>query len=113
MSKTVKYLLLGLLLMIGAGFFTLTLMIDSIVSTGIEEIGSEMTGTPVTVENVSISPFSGNGTVTGFRVANPDGYSEDYAMEIENFSFELEPFTLFSNEIIVNDITISGASVFY
>lgn len=112
MSKSIKYTILGLLLLIGAGFLTLTLTIDSIVSSSIEEIGSEMTGTAVTVDNISISPFSGSGTISGFRVANPDGYSQDYAFEIEEFSISLEPFSLFSDEVIVNDITMSGATVF-
>jgi hypothetical protein len=112
MSKAIKYTILGLLLLIGAGFLTLTLTIDSIVSSSIEEIGSEMTGTAVTVDNVSISPFSGSGTIEGFRVANPDGYSQAHAVEIENFAIQLEPFTLFSSEIIINQITISDASVY-
>jgi hypothetical protein len=112
MSKAIKYAVPGFLLLIGAGFLTLTLTIDSIVSSSIEEIGSEMTGTAVTVDNVSISPFSGSGTIEGFRVANPDGYSQDYAVEIESFAIQLEPFTLFSDEIIINQITISDASVY-
>ncbi|SRR6056297_864519 len=112
MSKSIKYTLLILFLIIGGGFLTLTLTIDSIVSSGIEEIGTEMTGTAVTVDNVSISPFSGSGTIEGFRIANPDGYSQEHAVEIENFTIQLEPFTLFSDEIIINQITISDASVY-
>jgi hypothetical protein len=112
MLKGIKIILLGLLILIGAGFLAATFTIDSIVSSNIEQIGSEMTGTPVTVDGVSISPFSGSGTIQGFRVANPDGYSEDYALELEDFSIELEPFSLFSDEVVVNQITIRGASVY-
>lgn len=112
MSKRIKYTVLGLILIIGVGFLVLTLTIDSIVSSNIEQIGSQMTGTSVTVDDVSISPFSGSGTVQGFRIANPDGYSQEHAVTIEDFSIELEPFTLFSDEIIVNRITITGASVY-
>jgi uncharacterized protein involved in outer membrane biogenesis len=112
MLKGIKIILLGLLILIGAGFLAATFTIDSIVSSNIEQIGSEMTGTPLTVDGVSISPFSGSGTIQGFRVANPDGYSEDYALELEDFSIELEPFSLFSDEVVVNQITIRGASVY-
>lgn len=112
MSKGIKYTLIGLLIVAGGGFLWFTYTIDSIVSSNIEQIGSEMTGTSVTVESVSISPFSGNGTIEGFRVANPDGYSRDHAVEMESFSIELEPLTLFSDEIIVNRIDISGASIY-
>lgn len=112
MSKVIKYTLLGFIIAIGAGFLILTFTIDSIVSSNIEQIGSEMTGTAVTVDNVSISPFSGSGTVSGFRVANPEGYSQDYAVELENFEIKLEPFSLFSDDIIVNEIIITDASVY-
>lgn len=112
MSNVIRYTLLGLFLIIGAALLTLSFTLDSIVSSGIEETGSEITGTAVTVDNVSISPFSGSGTISGFRVANPEGYSQEYAFEIEDFSIELEPLTLFSNEIVVNSITISGATVY-
>lgn len=112
MSKGIKYTLLGLLIIIGAAFLILTFTIDSIVSSSIEQIGTKMTGTPVTVDGVSISPFSGSGTIEGFRVANPEGYSQEYAVEIEDFSIELEPFTLFSDVVIVNQITITNVSVY-
>lgn len=112
MSKGIKYTILGLFIVILAGFLGLTFTIDSIVKSNIEQIGTEMTGTQVTVEGVSISLFSGSGRISGFRVANPEGYSQDYAIELEDFSIELEPFTLFSDEIIVNQITITNASVY-
>ena len=112
MSKRIKYSLLGLLIVIAVGFLAITLTIDSMVSSGIEQVGSDMTGTPVTVDDVSISPFSGSGIISGFRVANPDGYSREFAIEIEEFSIELEPFTLFSDDIIINRVVISGASVY-
>jgi len=112
MSKRIKYSLLGLLIVIAAGFLAITLTIDSMVSSGIEQVGSDMTGTPVTVDGVSISPFSGSGTISGFHVANPDGYSREFAIEIEEFFIELEPFTLFSDDVIINRIVISGASVY-
>lgn len=86
--------------------------INSIVKSGIEEIGTEMTGTAVTVDHVLISPFSGKGKISGFRVANPDDYSRDYAIEVEDFSIELDIFSLFTNEIVVHEIIINSPSIF-
>ncbi|HKL14490.1 MAG TPA: hypothetical protein VJ915_02585 [Balneolaceae bacterium] len=112
MSKAIKYTLLGLLIIIGGGILTISLTIDSIVSSGIEDIGTEMTGTAVTVDDVSISPFSGSGTINGFRVANPDGYSQENAITIQTMSIQLEPFSLFSDEILINQVIITDASVY-
>lgn len=112
MSKGIKYTILGLFIVILAGFLGLTFTIDSIVKANIEQIGTEMTGTPVTVDGVSISPFSGQGTVSGFRVTNPEGYSQDYALEVDNLFIELDLMSLLSDEVIVHEISMTGSSVF-
>lgn len=90
----------------------LFLSINSIVKSGIEEIGTEMTGTAVTVEGVSISPFSGKGTIYGFRVANPGDYHLDYAFQIEDFSMDLKPLSLFSNKVIVREIIFTAPQIY-
>ncbi|CAN5233118.1 hypothetical protein BH23BAC3_BH23BAC3_06900 [soil metagenome] len=112
MSKVLKYSLIVILGVIVVGFVVLTFTLDSIVKSNIEEIGTEMTGTRVTVESVSISPFSGRGTISGFRVANPEGFAQDYAVEMDEFSIELDIWTLFSDEIIIRDITILAPFIY-
>jgi uncharacterized protein involved in outer membrane biogenesis len=94
------------------GFLVLTMSVDSIVKTGIETVGSEMTGTAVIVDRVSISPFSGSGTISGFRVENPEGFEQDYALEIEDFTIELNIRSLFSNEIVVQNIEIASPTIY-
>jgi hypothetical protein len=112
MSKAIKFGLGGILAILLIGFLVLTLSVDSIVKSGIESVGSEMTGTAVTVERVSISPFSGSGTISGFRVENPEDFDEEYALEIDDFSIELNIRSLFSDEIVVHNIEVSSPSVY-
>lgn len=112
MTKGIKYTILGLFIVVFVGFLGLTFTIDSIVKSNIEQIGTKMTGTPVKVDGVSISPFSGQGTVSGFRVANPDGYAQDFALTVNNLFIELDLMSLLSNEVIVHEILLTGSSVF-
>ncbi|MDZ7757072.1 hypothetical protein [Rhodohalobacter sp.] len=112
MSKAIKFGLGGILAILLIGFLVLTMSVDSIVKTGIETVGSEMTGTAVTVERVSISPFSGSGTISGFRVENPDGFEQDYALEIDDFSIELNILSLFKDEIVVRNIKVVSPSIY-
>ncbi|MEX0646635.1 MAG: hypothetical protein WEA56_06155 [Balneolaceae bacterium] len=112
MARGFKYFFIALIILIAAGFAILTLYIDSIVKSGMEDIGTEMTGTRVTVESVSISPFSGEGTVTGFRVANPDGYQTEHALSVDDFAISVDVTTLFSDVIVVNDIRVAGPAVY-
>ncbi len=112
MSKAIKFGLGGILAILIIGFLVLTMSVDSIVKTGIESVGSEMTGTTVTVERVSISPFSGSGTISGFRVENPEGFEKEYAMEVDDFSIELNIRSLFTDEMVVHNIEVVSPSIY-
>jgi len=105
MSNGLKYTLSGvgvvILLILGAFF-----LLDSIVASSTETIGTELTGTTVSVESASVSPFSGSGTLSGFRVENPDEYEADYAMEASEISVALDLSTLWSGPIVVENIHI-------
>lgn len=93
-------------------FVVLMLSINSIVKSGIEDIGSEMTGTAVTVQSVSISPFSGKGTIKGFQVANPGDYDQEHAFSVEDFSISLKPLSVFTDEVIVHEIIITSPRIY-
>lgn len=112
MLKGIKYGIGGLFVLLGAGFLVFTLTLDSMVKSGIENVGTEMTGTEVSVEGVSISPFSGKGTINGFRVANPEGYGQEYALVIDDFSVELDVGSLFSDLVVVHEIIITVPAVY-
>ena len=112
MSNVIKYGLGGIVAILLIGFLILTLTIDSIVKSGIESVGSEMTETSVTVDRVSISPFSGSGTISGFRVKNPEGYEREFALEVDDFTIEVDIKSLFSDEVIVRKIEITSPSIY-
>lgn len=112
MNKSIKFGLLGFIFVIIAAFFVLTLSVDSIVKSGIENVGSTLTGTEVSVDGVSISIFSGSGTISGLRVANPEGYDQDYAFQADEISIETDVWSLFSNEMIVHHLEVSTPSVY-
>lgn len=112
MSKVLIYSLVSIICLLIVGFLIFTLTIDRLVKSGIEEVGTEMTGTEVWVASVSISAFSGRGTINGFHVANPEGFSREDALIIDEFFIELDLMTLFSDEIIVREITINAPAIF-
>lgn len=112
MAKGIKYFFIGLTVLLITGWLILTFTIDSIVKSNIESVGTQMAGTPVTVDDVSISVFSGEGSLTGFRIANPDGYSSDYAVVIDDFHIELDIFSLWSDVPVIREIRILNPSIY-
>jgi hypothetical protein len=87
-------------------FLILTFSLDQIVKSGIETFGSEMTGTPVRVESVSISPISGEGTISGFTIANPEDFEGESMMRIGELSISLDVMSLLSDEILIHEIIV-------
>ena len=112
MGKAFLFIAIGLVVLLVAGFLILTVLLDSIVKSNIERIGTEMTGTRVTTESVSISPFSGEGTIGGLRIANPVGYAQDFAMEVDNLFIRLDVRSLLSDEIVVREVRITSPVVY-
>ncbi|MEX0845697.1 MAG: hypothetical protein WD022_10460 [Balneolaceae bacterium] len=111
-SKTSK-IIGGLVVLIITAFVVLTLSIDGIIKSGLEENGSELLQTVVTVDAVSISLFSGNGSISGFTVHNPENYSDEPALYIQDASMKIDLLSLFSDQIVINEIIVKSPNLFF
>ena len=100
-----KFLLVTVTLLVLL-FLGVTFTLDRIVKTGIESLGSEMTGTPVKLESVNISPISGEGTISGFTIANPEDFEGESMMRIGELSISLDVMSLLSDEILIHEIIL-------
>jgi hypothetical protein len=85
--------------------------LDSIVKNGIERFGTEITGTKVSVGSVDISLRSGKGTIRNFRVANPDGFSHDNALEFDEVTLALNVSSLNRDPIVIDEIRVKAPLV--
>jgi hypothetical protein len=112
MSKGIKYIAIGLIVLLLTGFLILSLTIDSIIKSNIEKVGSEMTGTMVTVSSVSVSPFSGQGTVKGLRIANPEGYSTEHAIVVDDLFIKMNIRSLWSDLIVIEEVVATGPAIY-
>ena len=108
-KKALVALILVVVLIVGAAFF----YIDSIVKSWIEIVGSEVLGTGVTVASVSISPLSGNGTIRGLVIKNPDGFTSENIMQLGEVSVALNLSSLTSDVIEINEITVVEPLITY
>ena len=106
-----KFLLVTVTLLVIL-FLGITFSLDRIVKTGIESLGSEMTGTPVKVESVSISPISGEGTISGFTIDNPDDFEGESMLRIGELSISLDVMSLLSDEILIHEIILTDPAFY-
>lgn len=111
MSKTIKYILGGFLVLLLAGFTVLAFTLNGLVKSSIERTGTELTQTGVSVEQVSINPWSGSGTIEGLRVRNPEGFESEHAIVIQNFEVSLNIRSIFSDTLIINEIILTEPAI--
>lgn len=108
-----KWIRLAALAVVGllAVLLLLELYLGRIVKVAIETVGPHLTGTPVTVEDVDISPRIGSGTLRGLVVGNPAPYKDPHALRLGEVHVRLDPASLRSNTVVVRSIVVTDAEV--
>ena len=106
--KKIAIVLIAIVAVIGVAATWLLSSLDGIVKNQIEAIGSELTGVPVTVESVKIDLGKGVGTITGLKIANPDGYNTDAALNLNVLSLDLDLSSLSGSPLILEKLVIDS-----
>ena len=111
-----KFLLFGflfLLVIAGVLFFTMQRSLGPIVKAGVNKFGPQITQTKVELQDAQISPMSGEGTLTGITVGNPQGWSAADAFRLGKVHISLEPKSVFGDHVVINDLTIEQPEFVY
>lgn len=89
----------------------LLIFIDPIAKYVVQSVGSDVTGTEVTVEKINLSLFSGEADITGLTVGCPEGYSAGgYTLKLGNAAAKLDIGSLFSDELIIHEVKLKEIS---
>jgi hypothetical protein len=75
--------------------------------------GPKLTQTKVELAGATISPLTGSGTLTGFAVGNPQGWSDANAFTLGKVHIDVEPLSIFGDHIVINEIIIDGPEFLY
>lgn len=102
-----------LLVLVAGGTYLLLGNLDSIAKRVIEHTGTQTMGSAVRVGSVSIDLRGGNATINNFRVANPQGFSNQDMMRFEQLHVDIDIRSLGSDVIRINRITTSEPYVLY
>ena len=103
-------LALGLVVVVGAIVYLVT-SLDGIVKRQIEQHGSRLTGTRVSLEGVEIDLVAGSGTIRGLRVANPEGFSSGDAIRLQTIALAIDLGSLGSQPLRIEQIEIGEVDV--
>ena len=87
-------------------------MLDEPIEERIESVGSQLFGVNVEVDNFHMRVAGGMAEITGFTVANPEGHSADYAVQLELLRLNLGiASTLGGEAIFIEELVIDGPRV--
>ena len=98
----------------GSVFAFLLLLIvfrDPVIKFGVTSIGSWITGVDITIEEFDTSIFKGSANIKGLRVGNPAGFEKPNMLELEEFNADIDVASLFTKEIVIEDLRIAGLNV--
>ena len=95
------------------GYVIMTFFLGSIVKSAVNSFGPKMTQTKVELASANISPLSGSGSLSGLFVGNPTGWSSDKAFYLGKTDIKLEPFSIFKDHIVINEIIVEQPEFVY
>lgn len=102
-----------LIILAGAAYY-LHLNLDSIVKAAIEKYGSEAAHTAVKVDGVKLSVTTGEGSLNGLSVHNPDGFTPASALSLGIISVKLDTHSLAGNgPIIIREIIVEKPNILF
>jgi hypothetical protein len=113
MKKPLQYTLLILLVLVLVVYVGAQFFLGSIIKAGVNKTGPRLTQSSVVLEGASISPLSGTGTLSGFTVGNPKGWSEAPAISLGEMHLDVEPASFFQDAIVINDLTVDQPEFLY
>ncbi|MFA4945688.1 MAG: AsmA family protein [Lentisphaeria bacterium] len=104
---------LALLILLAVGLLLLYAALGMIVKKGITGIGPALTGCPITLEDVQVSPHRGHFELTNLVVGNPEGFKTPRAFALGKVRIEVAPGSLFKDTIHVRELLIEAPEITY
>jgi len=112
MKKALLIFFLILMASVSAALFFLLSNLGGIIKTTLETTGTDMLGEPVSVGNVDISLRSGAGEITGFRIDNPEGYTDPEAFSMDRIRLNLDLRSVRGTPVRLEEFILEAPEVY-
>ncbi len=108
MKKFLVWSGIGVVVLVVLAVVAVSLFLDKAVKKGIETVGPQIAKVSVKLDDVSLSLWSGSGSIRGLVVGNPEGYKTPSAIEIGSAGLALKPSSLFSDKVVIRSINVQA-----
>ena len=111
MRKIVGIVVVIVLIVVVLGGVLVLRNLGPIVKRVVESVGPKALGAPVTVANVSVSPFSGDGQIRGLVIGNPEGFKTPNAFSLGRVNIGMDLKSLRSDKTVINEILVDQPEI--
>jgi len=111
MKKLILRIVIGAIVLLVIGLVVVFFSLNSIVKKGVETVGPKLTKVEVRLGSAKLSPLSGNGRLSDLFVGNPEGYQTPSALKLSDIKLAVEPGSLLSDTLVVDEINIQGPEI--
>lgn len=87
------------------------LSLDGAIRRAVITYGPQLTKTDVKLDSVSLSLFSGSGTLKGFVIGNPQGFKTPSAMQVGTASLAVQPRSVFGPKVIIRSFNLQSPEI--
>lgn len=109
MKKVILGIVVVLAIVVGIGFF----QGGKIIKSGVETYGPEVIGAPIAVGGVDYSLLDGDASIQNLTVGNPEGFKTDEAFSVGEISIKMNPQSVFSDVVHIQELRIASPSLTY
>ncbi|WP_221030480.1 AsmA family protein [Actomonas aquatica] len=100
-------------LVLVVALISLVVFLGTAVKQTVNTFGPRLTGTTVTLDDASLSPFTGRGSLEGLFIGNPEGWTGPKLAQLGRIHLDLAPTSLLGDTIHIRDLTIEQPEFVY
>jgi hypothetical protein len=112
--KAIK-ILVGVFLALALIFVIVTSLflsnINELVKKAVEEVGSEVLGTQVTLAEADIQLMEARGSLKGLAIQNPAGFSNAKMLKLDEILLDLDVAKIKDKLVIIEQVKVAGAAL--
>jgi hypothetical protein len=112
-KQTVGVIFFGFLSLIALCYLVAIFYSGELIRSGVNRIGPTVLKAPIVVDEATLGPVSGMGTLFDIHVGNPAGWSKSEALRISRVQLELTPFSIFEDTVVVKVLEIEKLDIIY
>ncbi|MBI3506842.1 MAG: AsmA family protein [Proteobacteria bacterium] len=113
MKGALKAIGIGALVLVIGAAAVVHFYLDHLVKAAAERIVPPMIQAPFTLGAVSLSPFSGKGTLKNIEIGSPKGFKAPHFAKIGRVSVNIELSSLLSDAIVVKSVEVESPDIIY